>query len=173
MRFNNMLNRFLIETPTEERLLNSENYKDLVDIGQREFGITKADDIKPILATYGLATCVGFVGWSPEKKVGFLTHYDALTKLPESFDYLTDCILKQVSHKSSEFDVRLIGGWDESDPIIEFLKSNLDQNRKIKMNLVEEDIGRGGLIKNVALDRYKDWKDLFLFSKVKSFPYQN
>lgn len=109
----------------------------------------------------------------PRKKVGFLTHYDALTKLPESFDYLTDCILKQVSHKSSEFDVRLIGGWDESDPIIEFLKSNLDQNRKIKMNLVEEDIGRGGLIKNVALDRYKDWKDLFLFSKVKSFPYQN
>jgi hypothetical protein len=163
-----MFNRFLIETPSEERLLNSENYKYLVDIGQREFGITKARDRKPILATYGLATCVGFVGWSPEQKVGFLAHYDALTKLPESFDYLIDCVLKQSQNKSPEFDVRLIGGWDESDSIIEFLKSNLNQNRKIKMNLIEEDIGRSGLVKSVALDT-RTGKTYSYFPKLNPF----
>ncbi|MEK6827095.1 MAG: hypothetical protein AABX99_01265 [Nanoarchaeota archaeon] len=163
-----MFNRFFIETPSEERLLNSENYQYVVDVGPGEFGITRADDIKPILATYGLATCVGFVGWNPKQKIGFLTHYDAMTKLSESFDYLIDCVLKQSQGKSSEFDVRLVGGWDNSDPIIEFLKSNLGKNKNIKMKLIKEDIGRSGLVKSVALDT-RTGKTYSYFPKLNPF----
>jgi len=48
------------------------NYTEVVEVFQREFGVTRGDDPKPVLATYGLGPCVAMVGWSPEHKVGFL-----------------------------------------------------------------------------------------------------
>lgn len=152
MSIESILKKNKIEIPRETRPLYQGDYKDILEINQREFGITKVGSIKPVLATYGLATCIGFAGWDSEQKSGFLAHYDFLTKLPESFDYLIYCISNQIC-KQSKFDVRIIGGWDKSDLIIDFLKSRLDKNSEIKMKLVEEDTGMSRLlVRSVALD---------------------
>ena len=135
----------------KERQLYPGAYEEVLEIGQREFGVSKADSIKPVLATYGLATCIGFAGWDPLQKIGFLTHYDYYTKFPESFNYLMDCISKQSQYP--KFDVRIIGGWDKSSEIITFLKSNLNNSKNIKMRLIEEDTGMSNaIVRSIAID---------------------
>jgi hypothetical protein len=129
----------------------SGDYDDMVEISQREFGITTANDPKPILATDCISSCVAFCGWSQKHKVGFLTHYDGLTELNESFGSLLYWISQSVQDLPTEFDVRLIqGDWSRKE-IINFLKARLNMRADIAMKLVEEDIG-GAMSKSIALD---------------------
>jgi hypothetical protein len=129
------------------------SYDELTEVLQREFGITNGDDSKPILATYGLGPCVSMIGWSPKHKVGFLTHYDSMTKLSDSFSTLFYRISQQLEKKASEFDVRIVGGeTNQSEQIIDFLKSRLNMRKDIKMRLIEEDTGGCMNPRSIALD---------------------
>lgn len=42
-------------------------------MGEARFA-TSADP-QPILITRGLRSCIGFAGWDPLKKIGFLVHF--------------------------------------------------------------------------------------------------
>jgi len=129
-------------------------YEEMVEVFQKEFAVTKKEDPKPVLTTYGLGPCIAIVGWSPKHKIGFLTHYDSSTELSSSFGRLLYKISQQLGSETSKFDVRIIGGYtNQSEQIIVFLKSRLNINEKIKMGVIEEDIlGYHSLKRNVVLD---------------------
>ena len=129
------------------------NYEEMAEVFQREFGVTRGDDSKPVLATYGLGPCVAMVGWSPKYKVGFLTHYDGLTELPGSFGSLLYRISQQLEGEASEFDVRIVGGQTgQSEQIIDFLKSRSNIREDIRMKLTEEETGGYTSNRSIALD---------------------
>lgn len=129
------------------------SYEEMAEVSQREFGVTRGDDSKPVLATYGLGPCVSMVGWSPEHKVGFLTHYDGLAELPGSFGSLLYRISQQLEGEASEFDVKIIGGQTgQSEQIIDFLKARLNMRKDIQMKLTEEETGGYTNNRSIALD---------------------
>ena len=133
----------LMDYPFEEsstRIQYSGNYEKVTEVLMREFAITHSEDIKPVLATYGLGPCVALVGWSQEHKIGFITHYDALTDLPGSYGSLLYHLSKQLEGDSSEFDVRIIGGLTGfSESLIDFLKPRLSIREDMEMKVVEEE----------------------------------
>ncbi len=129
------------------------NYEEVIEILQREFGVTRGDDSKPVLATYGLGLCVALVGWSPTYKIGFLAHYDANTDLSTSFGHLLYVISKQLEGKESEFYVRIFGGKEHaSEQIIDFLKARLNIRKDILMKLIEEETDSYRNNTSIALD---------------------
>ena len=131
------------------------DYEKMAEIFQREFGISRRDDSKPVLATYSLGPCVAMVGWSPEHKVGFLTHYDRSTELPSSFEGLLYITSQQLEGVASEFDVRIVGGQTDcvsSERIIDFLKARLNMGKDIRMRLIEEETGGYPTNRSIALD---------------------
>ena len=51
-------------------------YGNVVEAFMQEGVITHCEDPMPYAATFGLSSCVAIVGWSPELKLGFVTHLD-------------------------------------------------------------------------------------------------
>jgi chemotaxis receptor (MCP) glutamine deamidase CheD len=146
------------------------NHDKVAEIMQREFGITQAGDVKPILATYGLGPCVGFLGWSSEHQLGFLTHYDRDTDIPFSFAHLLNELLKHKGHSDLDFNVRIIGGHtDYSERLIDSIKSHLNLRRDIRMNLIQEDTGGYGW-RSAALDTRTG--EVFSYAINKNHPYR-
>jgi len=116
---------------------------EIIEVSQHEQAITNAEDKKPILATYGLAPCISFSGWSPRHRIGFMTHYDSKTELESSFEILLKNISEQLHWQSTEFETRIIGGYNynnNSQETINFIKSKLNARPNITMKLVEERI---------------------------------
>jgi chemotaxis receptor (MCP) glutamine deamidase CheD len=133
----------------------SGDYTKVLEILQRESGITTSENEKSVLATYSLGPCVAVAGWSPEYKLGFLTHFDGNTKLDESFSELYYNLLQKVGNESTEFDVRIVGGrMNVSESLIKRIKGKLNIQPKLRMNLVEEDtVGLESFIgRDIALD---------------------
>ncbi|MBS3094875.1 hypothetical protein J4474_04370 [Candidatus Pacearchaeota archaeon] len=138
-----------------EKTLYTKNFEKVVEVSLREFAITSSLDSKPILATYGIGPCVSFSGWSPRHKIGFMTHYDARTRMADSFGNLLSNLSEILQGESTQFKVRIIGGYaiSESYNIISFLESRLGSRKDLAMTLVEKDIfGDRVESKSVALD---------------------
>ncbi len=93
---------------------------DVVEVYMNQQAVTRATDVKPILATFGLGTCVSLVGYEPNQRVGFLTHYTSLTEIDDSFPDLLWALYKLgLSHEApTRFEVRLVGGWKKEDKYI-------------------------------------------------------
>src|SRR3989344_1943718 len=123
------------------------SYDHLVEVSMNEFAVTNTNASKPVLATYGLSPCVSLVGYSPEDKVGFLTHYYGCTDMGNSFGLLLYHILKQLGKNPSDFssdptnfEVRLIGGYNGmSESLINSIRGRFHTRSDISMKLVEED----------------------------------
>ena len=120
-------------------------YENVATVNQGEVGISSSESKTPILATSGLGPCISLSGWSPEQKIGFLTHWDTKYNSLGTFPVLCDKLLNG-SNEPIEFEVRIVGGekgYSESDS--EYRKEHMeiinsfiaDQNWK----LVEEDSG--------------------------------
>ena len=112
------------------------------------YKITTAEDKKPVLATDGLLTCVGVVGYDPNRKVAFLSHSDDFTC---AFGYRThQGLVKENSHIRSiyrdlqemggEFnlDVKLITGSFPDNEIISVTERSLKKpSSRITLNSLE------------------------------------
>ena len=124
---------------------NAEKYSksSIVEIWQRELAITRAADIKPILATYGLASCWGFLGYNLDEKIGFLGHIDKLTDLNRSLSRLTSA-LQEISHKDITYSAKIVGGKDTHDSdtneIFESIRKDCQFISGIKINVVAEKV---------------------------------
>ena len=84
-----------------------------------------------------------------------MTHYDARTRMADSFGNLLSNLSEILQGESTQFKVRIIGGYaiSESYNIISFLESRLGSRKDLAMTLVEKDIfGDRVESKSVALD---------------------
>ena len=129
------------------------NMADVVEIGQREQGVTRATDPKPVLATFGIGPCVSLVGYSGERQTGFLTHYDGTIGLRHSFSELFFNLYRLGHVDGDRFDVRLVGEHEgTSDGIMSGLKTAIQHGSCFNMQLVEEDTGYIEGSRDIALD---------------------
>lgn len=128
---------------------------DVKEIIQTEFGITHAKDKKPVLATRGLADCLGITGYNQKHKIGFLIHNDFGTSpISSSLVYH----LGRLTEDKQKYEVHLIGGLNKG--IKKQVKKIIDSlttynfNENVKFEIVEKDLYGGGQIKSrsIALD---------------------
>jgi len=120
-------------------------YENVATVNQGEVGISSSESKTPILATSGLGPCISLSGWSPEEKIGFLTHWDTDYNSMTTFPVLYDKLLNG-SNEPIEFEVRIVGGEKGiSDSDVEHRKRHMEiinsfVNDK-NWNLIEEDSG--------------------------------
>lgn len=128
---------------------------DVKEIIQTEFGITHAKDKKPVLATRGLADCLGITGYNQKHKIGFLIHNDFGTSpISSSLVYH----LGRLTEDKQKYEVHLIGELNKG--IKKQVKKIIDSlttynfNKNVKFEIVEKDLYGGGQIKSrsIALD---------------------
>ncbi|MDP3639732.1 MAG: hypothetical protein Q8R53_00830 [Nanoarchaeota archaeon] len=158
-RFRDVLKYFSLDSLVTEkngvqRPEFSGNMDDVVDVSMNQQAVTRATDAKPVLATFGLGPCVSLVGYEPSEKVGFLTHYSASTEVNNSFPNLLATLYRiGLSHDGpTRFEVRLVGGWEREDKLIQELKTRVRHGTMFNMEIVEEDTGYVEEGRSVALD---------------------
>jgi hypothetical protein len=87
-------------------------YGKKTEVLMAEYGITIAQDPKPILITHGFAACTVAVGYSPQLHVGFLGHYHARNDFKESVELLREDLLRLLQDTNARFRVQIRGGLD-------------------------------------------------------------
>lgn len=118
----------------------SSSYNLITVIYSCEQGITNASDGKPVLATFGVGPCVSVVGYDPNKKVGFLTHYDFFTNVEKSLESLF-CNIPQDGYFN--FELTILGGTRFSVEMYNSVKSGLKKlpnQQYITLTVSEEDV---------------------------------
>jgi len=131
------------------------NCDSIIEILAGEMAITRTTDPKPVIAIPGLGPCVSLIGYEPEQKYAFATHYHAWTSLSDSYGILLYNLSKYLPTKPANFEVGIIGGWDNepsSKEIIDFFNRQLNVRKDISMNLIEEDTGGDMAVRNIAID---------------------
>lgn len=137
-----------IGAKAEEPVYNN-NMDDVVEVLQKEYAITNAEDEKPVLAASGLYACTALVGYDKETKVGFLAHYDLGTDVGVSFDNLAGEL------GQGNYEVNIIGGENGfSEELVQSIRAEVNENDN--MIIVQEDVlGHGHIYPNdrsIALD---------------------
>lgn len=115
----------------------------VAEISQNEFGLTTANDEKPVLATYGLLNCVSISGYEHERKIAFLTHYQSNTDLDLAFGVLLYNISRITHSEHSLFKTKICGGLNGmSERLVNGLRRKLEGEPSLNINfeLVEENI---------------------------------
>lgn len=142
--------------------------EDVVEVDMNEQAVTRATDPKPVLATFGLGSCVALVGYEPSAKVGFLTHYSASTEVAGSFPTLLATLYRAgLSHEApTRFEVRLVGGWEgDSDKLMSELETRVMFGTSFNMQIVERDTGYVEQGRSIALDTRSG--ELFSYDPLK------
>lgn len=125
---------------------SSEQIKDyglVEEVFQNEFGVTTAQDPKPILVTYGLMNCVGLVGFNEDQNIGFVTHYQDNTNIDEAFGALLYHLSRLTEEQQRIFKVRIAGGLSGmSEKLVSQLKAKLQTPLRgdIRFELYGEDV---------------------------------
>lgn len=120
-RFPYLLSNIEVSLKTPEFPLFTGNYNELLDVPQAMAYFST--DEKPVLATYGIYTCVGILAYNPDTRIAFLAHSDA-----SSFDYLSDSkesmhvkqLYEGLVNRGSEHSLELkiiTGGWPDNESI--------------------------------------------------------
>lgn len=119
-------------------------YDNVVEAFMQEGVITHSEDSKPYAATFGLGSCVAIVGWSPELKLGFVTHLDNskyLKKLGDLYYHVN----KFAPNENIVMHIYLVGGQKGmSDSLIQDIRNNLIKwnriwaSNKIEFKLIRE-----------------------------------
>lgn len=132
------------------------NMDEVVSVSMNQQAVTRATASKTVLTTHGLGPCVSLVGYEPSAKVGFLTHYSSVTNVDQAFPNLLYQLYQTgLTHEEpNKFEVRIIGGWDPLDSLINKLRARLSGGTLFNMEIVGEEIGDlgNGRGRNVALD---------------------
>jgi len=119
----------------------------VLEVLMGEIAITSNNEDKNVLATYGAGPCVIFAGRQKgncENKLAWMAHIDPLTVVNLSFALLLNKLDSLSENKPAEFDVWLYGGdCDVGEEMISFLKSNLNNNDNLKMEISHEEFIKG------------------------------
>ena len=127
----------------------------VAEVFQKQQAVTRANCNKPVLATFGIGPCISIVGYEPISMIGFLTHYDSLTEIKESFTNLLIALYKAGAKEENEFQVRLVSNFNSINKAdLELIKILLKHGTAFKMKLIEEDTrpSETDLCKSIALD---------------------
>ena len=113
-------------------------YRNVVEAFMQEGIITHSEDLMPYAATFGLGSCVAIVGWSPELKLGFVTHLDN-SKYLEKLGHLYYHVNKFAPNENIVMHIYLVGGQQGmSDSLIQDIRYNLIKwNNSWKSNNIE------------------------------------
>jgi len=113
-------------------------YGNVVEAFMQEGVITHSEDPMPYAATFGLGSCVAIVGWSPELKLGFVTHLDN-SKYLEKLGNLYYHVNKFAPNENIVMHIYLVGGQKGiSDSLIQDIRYNLIKwNYSWKSNNIE------------------------------------
>ena len=79
-----------------------------VNVKQHQFAVGKVSKNNEYLATKGLWSCTGWVGWDKENQVAFLCHFDH----PQSSNSVSEIlnVISEYVPKNHHFESILIGG---------------------------------------------------------------
>jgi hypothetical protein len=115
----------------------------------RGYGVTSADDAKPVLGTKGMGPCVGVAIYNPKTKVGTLAHFDTNTET-SSLKKMIDAVRGQYG----VLEVHLAGGElgsPHSQRLVEEIISRLSEESNLVIKSADILNSAGGL-KALALD---------------------
>ncbi len=96
----------------------------LIEVQQRQYGISSAISEKPILATWHLADCIAFFGFETATRRGFLFHFDQSAKPQAEMRRLSS------QFSGSEVQYRFLGGSDDKAARIFRIKAYIPENFK-------------------------------------------
>ena len=119
-----------------------------------ELAITRADDPRPIVATYGCGPCVAVGGYDPTNKIAFVVHFTNEREVSKYGD-LIFCNIVRLTKKPirSPIQIHLRGGFKGiSESTIKAIKVWVKQN-DLPMEIVSEDVLGGGVeAKSLSID---------------------
>ncbi len=81
---------------------------EVAEVVQANFGITDAQDEKPIIATSALFTCIGLLGYDREHNIGFLMHIQPSNDVKGGLERLYQELARTYPDYEKEFDVHIV-----------------------------------------------------------------
>ncbi|CDZ81598.1 hypothetical protein BN1013_02134 [Candidatus Rubidus massiliensis] len=131
--------RNLSQISTSRRKFSGE---EIAETLQKEASFTIATDKKPIVATFGCASCVALGGYDATNKIAFIVHFYNAVEVTESSGLIFSNIEKLVKEKiTAPIQLHLRGGIKGmSEPIIEAIKNWMWQREDLPMEIASEDI---------------------------------
>lgn len=115
------------------------------NILQAEYGITKHDADRPILASTGAGPCVILSLYNEQEKLGFLSHIDDATDLNE----ISSCIFEMRTNTDQPLTAHMIGGWSDTYNMVANIALRLEEQPNINLAGWED---AGNITSNFALD---------------------
>lgn len=82
--------------------------EEVAEVEQKNFGVTDSKDKKPIIATYGLYTCIGLVGYDRIHNLGFLMHIDPLNSVQGGLEGLYQELARTHPDYDKEFEAHMV-----------------------------------------------------------------
>lgn len=122
----------------------------IVECGVNEAAFSHALDLKPVIATDSLATCVGVAGYESENKCGFVIHFATEVELETSKEMLVNKI-KQMSKKpvTAPIQIHLRGGIaGQSEPLVQAIEKWVQSSSEkgCPMAIVSKNVLTKGLL---------------------------
>lgn len=113
---------------------------------QKEYAITDAKSNKPIIGTFGVATCIALTVYDPKTKTAAIVHIDAGTEINSLGGIFWE--IDKDYRKNSHLEVRLIGGNHSRTLVISLLKFL----KKIDIGISSADVLHKPYPSEVAID---------------------
>lgn len=147
----------LIVQNTKTVAASNLNSNKIAEVLQSEAGFTVADDVKPIVATYGCGPCVAVGGYDPTNKIAFLVHFANAREVRESGGMIFFNIHKLVKKTiTTPIQLHLRGGYQSdktSEKTIEAIKIWMRQRKEdLPMEIASEDILGTSGSKSLSID---------------------
>lgn len=109
----------------------------------------------PILATDGLCSCIGFAGWEPIQKIGFLVHFGGPKQVTDFYTRGIRILSDKTSGASSLFHCILRGGsasYPISAEIRQAIHDGLELHESIRFEIIKSASFDGENPQSIALD---------------------
>jgi chemotaxis receptor (MCP) glutamine deamidase CheD len=135
----------------------------------RGYGVTSAQDSKPVLGTSGMGPCLGVAIYNPAQKTGAVAHFDTNTDLSS-----LDRLMESVGGKDQKLDIHLAGGQlgsEHSHRMVEQIIEKIGQRGNVTIKSADVMDPAGGL-KAIALDtRTGETSNRFMGTQLDKGPY--
>ena len=119
-----------------------------------EAGFCFHNDPHPILSTDGLRSCIGFAGWEPNKKIGFLVHFFTPEQVVDFQNRGIQILSEMTEMDSSTFDCVTVGGCLKTSyslKIVEAIRA-IKLPSHLSFQVKEEPISKTFELKSLSLD---------------------
>jgi len=112
------------------------------------------------LVTNGLISCIGFAGWEPQKKIGFLVHFGGPKQVKDFYSNGVEMLSKKCGVSDlSTFICAIRGGYEKtpaSQKILTAIKSDLLSHERIQFKIIDQtQMSKSFAQKSLSIDCYK------------------